>query len=70
MKQLKTIEVGTEIRVGQVVVKVLGIKLFMVERLLGNQWKPHLDIERTDEETGEVTYLSLSLNELLFYLEQ
>ncbi len=68
MSKLKTIEVGTEISVDQVVVKILSIKLVVEERLLGDQWKPRLEVERTDKETGEVTHLSLSLSELLFYL--
>jgi hypothetical protein len=70
LKKLTTIEVGTEIQIEHVSVKVLAIKLTAEGRLLGDQWKPYLTVERTDMQTGQVTKLSLALTELLYYIER
>ena len=70
MEKLTTIEVGTEIQIEHIRVKVTGIKLTAEGRLLGDQWKPYLTVERTDLQTGQMTEISLALTELLYYIER
>ena len=70
MEKLTTIEVGTEFQIEHIRVKVLAIKLVAEGRLLGDQWKTILSVERTDAQTQQVSQISLSLTELLYYLER
>lgn len=69
MPNLQTIQVGTQIRVRSTQLEVTDIQLIIRERLLGKRWKAMLTVIRTDLESGVAETLTLSADELLYYLE-